>query len=32
MDKAFLKLKPNYDPQGIFQNQFYRKYLLKEEP
>ena len=30
--KAFLKLKQKYDPQGIFQNQFYSKYLLQEEP
>jgi FAD/FMN-containing dehydrogenase len=27
----FLRLKHKYDPDGIFQNQFYRKYLLKAE-
>jgi FAD/FMN-containing dehydrogenase len=25
----FLRLKNKYDPDGIFQNEFYRKYLLK---
>ncbi len=29
--KEFLKLKQQYDPKGIFQNQFSRKYLLKAE-
>lgn len=28
--KAFHRLKQKYDPNGVFQNQFYVKYLLKQ--